>query len=316
VVPYAGSGTEPDASYRDWPVYWGPLPEQEAMLPPIPSPLPTRVDLSAPAAPLSDDPIRSALAAFVTTDGDGEHRVLLLARDGSLRSVDVTRIQPLLGDGGQDVSIARETLLSPGGQYLAFPQDGRVEVLSVATGAWRTIDVGGAPTRWLDWLGNEELFLRPDRLGGQGPTYNAVTGTRNGGNGVTVPVGPFDPAIHVPVGRYRQGPLGTAQTWTAITDLRLPDESARSARVLVVDAFESDDSALLTLGESVRSAPRPDNCCTVQFWLDTEHVVYESSTDPRRLVAWRVGTHELAVVSTITGAPSERVVSSYVRVWD
>jgi hypothetical protein len=139
---------------------------------------------------------------------------------------------------------------------------------------------------------------------------------RNGGNGFAVPVGPFDPAIHVPVGRYRQGPLGTAQTWTAISGLRLPGDAARSARVLVVDAFDSDDSALLTLGESARSTPRPDNCCSAQFWLDTEHIVYESPTDPHRLVAWRVGTHELAVVTTITGVPSQRLVSSYVRVWN
>jgi hypothetical protein len=316
VEPYPGGGARPDASYRGWPAFWGPRPEQEGMLPPIDSPLPTRIDLSAPASPLSDDPIRSALAAYVITDGDGRQRVLLLAQDGSLRSVDVTRLQPLLAEGGQDVSIARESLLSPGGQYLAFPQDGRVEVLTVATGAWRTIDVGDAPTAWLEWLGDEDLFLQPDRLGGQGPTYNVVTGMRNGGNGVAVPVGPLDPAIHVPVGRYRMGPLGTAQTWTAITGLRLPGDSARSARVLVVDAFESDSSALLTLGESARSAPRPDDCCSVQFWLDAEHIVYESPTDPRRLVAWRVGTHELAVVTTITGVPSQRLVSSYVRVWN
>jgi hypothetical protein len=316
VAPYPGGGSRPDASYRGWPVFWGPLPEQEGMLPPIDSPLPTRIDLSAPASPLSHDPITSALAAYVITDGDGRQRVLLLARDGSLRSVDVTRLQPLLTDGGQDVSIARETLLSPGGQYLAFPQDGSVEVLTVATGAWRTIEVGGAPTHWLEWLGDEDLFLQPGRLGGQGPTYNVVTGMRNGGNGVTVPVGPFDPAVHVPVGRYRMGPLGTAQTWTAITGLPLPGDSVRSARVLVVDAFESDNSALLALGESARSTPRHDDCCSAQFWLDTEHIVYESPTDPRRLVAWRVGTHELAVVSTITGVPSQRLVSSYARVWN
>lgn len=316
VAPYPGGDASPDTSYRGWPVFWGPLPEQEGELPRIDSPLPPSIDLSATATPLSDAPIRSALAAFAVTDSDGRPRVLLLAQDGSLRSVDVARLQPLLVDGGQDVSVARETLLSPGGQYLAFPQDGRVEVLTVATSEWRTIEVGDAPTAWLGWLGDEDLFLSPGRLGGQGPTYNAVTGRVTGSNHLVASVGPFDPAIHVPVGRYRMGPLGTAQTWSSITGLRLPGDSVRPTRVLVVDAFGGDNSALLTLTESARSTPRADDCCSAQFWLDTERIVYESPTDPRRLVAWRVGTHELAVVTTITGVPDQEVVSSYVRIWD
>lgn len=309
---YKDSGIRPDASYRGWPVYWGAQPGQEATLPRLDSPLPAEIDLAAPAERLEDAPISSALAAYTVTDTTDRQRLLLLAEDGSLRSVDVSRVRPLLVAGGQDVSVARETLLSPTGRFLAFPQEGSIEVLTLGTGEWRRIDTGSAPTAWLRWLGDSDLFLPPDRLGGQGPTYG-VDGRRSGSSGMVVPPGPFDSANGVPTGRYRQGPANTAQTWTA----RVPvaHDTSRRSLVLVVAGFQRDDDALLVLGGSAQS-PRPDGCCSVTFWLDNERLVYESPTDPRRLVAWRLGTHELDIVATLTGIePGQHVVSSYVRVW-
>jgi hypothetical protein len=307
------AGAEPDARVDGWPVFWGPTPAQEAGLPLVDSPLPTEIGLAAPAAALADDPIDAALAAYAITQADGSLRLLLLAEDGSLRSVDVSDIRPLL-DGGQDVSIARETLLSPTGRFLAFPQDGRIRVLTLATGEWRTIDTGSAPTTWVTWLGVSDLYLPPTRLGGQGPTFSALDGSRTGGSGFFVPAGPVDPAVSVALGRYRMGPLGTAQTWSSV-DVPLPRASLRPGRVVVVEGYRRADDAVLVLGETV-TEERPEDCCSVSFWLDDERVAYESATEPRRLVAWRVGTHELAVVATLSGVqPGQGVVSSYVRVW-
>ncbi|RYU09969.1 hypothetical protein [Nocardioides iriomotensis] len=313
--PYDSSrGSQPDGEEDGWSVFRGPTAEQETALPLVESPLPTEIDLGAPAAPLEDDPVEAALAAYAITREDGSIELLLLADDGSLRSVDVSDVQPL-SDGGLDVSIARETLLSPTGRFLAIPQEGSVLVLTLATGDWRTIDTGTAPTAWVSWLGESDLYLPPARLGGQGPTYSALDGTRNGSNGFVVPTGPFDPATGVPIGRSRQGPLGTAQTWASVA-VPGPDTPPVPSRVVVVDGFTRADDALLVLGET-NTSERPDSCCSVAFWLDGERIVYESQTDPRRLVAWRVRTHELGTVATITGiVPGQRVVSSYVRVWD
>ena len=313
VPGYDTTSTRPDAREDGWPVYWGPTVEQEVALPLVESPLPTEIDLGAPAAPLEDDPVDTALAAYAVTHTDGAIELLLLAEDGSLRSVDVSDVQPL-SDGGVDVSIARETLLSPTGRFVAFPQDGSLLVLTLATGDWRTIDTGTAPTAWVSWLGESDLYLPPSRLGGQGPTYSALDGTRNGSNGFAVPAGPFDPATGVPLGRYRMGPLGTAQTWASVA-LPGPDTPPVPTRVVVVDGYTRADDALLVLGETGTSE-RPESCCSVTFWLDSQRIVYESATDPRRLVAWRVGTHELGTVATISGlVPGQHVVSSYVRVW-
>jgi hypothetical protein len=307
------AGAEPDAQLDGWPVFWGPTPAQEAGLPVVDSPLPAEIDLAAPAAALEDDPVDAALAAYAIRQADGSLRLLVLAEDGSLRSVDVSEVRPLL-DGGKDVSIARETLLSPTGRFLAFPQDGRILVLTLATAEWRTIGTGAAPTAWVSWLGASDLYLHPTRLGGQGPMYSALDGARTGSNGFFVPTGPVDPAVSVPLGRYRMGPLGTAQTWAPV-DVPLPRSALRPSRAVVVEGNRRSDDALLVLGET-DTAARPEACCSVSFWLDDERIVYESATDPRRLVAWRVGTHELAVVATLAGVePGQGVVSSYVRVW-
>ena len=90
----AGSGAKPDGRYRGWPVYWGPLTSQEPTLPRVASPFPRTVDLSAPAPDVADQPISAALAAYAVLDDAGGQRLLLLAPDGSLRSVDTSRVAP------------------------------------------------------------------------------------------------------------------------------------------------------------------------------------------------------------------------------
>ena len=90
------------------------------------------------------------------------------------------------------------------------------------------------------------------------------------------------------------------------------------------DAWVEGDApahdALLVLGSAPTpdAAQRPDLCCGVEFWLDSDTVVYESQTQPRQLVSWRVGTHDLGRVASIVGFDPDRelLVSSYARIWD
>ena len=320
--PGGARGTRPDGRYRGWSVYWGPLADQEGTLPAVASPLPRTIDLSAPAPDLASDPVRSALAAFALTDESGVRRVLLLAPDGSLRSVDVSRVAPYDDGTGRDVSVARPTLLSPTGRYLAFPQQGRVLVLTLATARWRSIETGRAPTAGVQWMGDTDLWLPRTPQGGDGPMYSLATGRRSGGANPAAPRGPLDDGA-TPSGRWRMGPGGDAQGWSGVTGVPLPPHAIRPAQVLVARVDAPLGHALLVLGAAslAQDRTRPVDCCGVQFWLDGSTVVYESTGSggrPERLVAWRVGSHDLGLVATIEGYDADRegLVASYVRIWD
>jgi hypothetical protein len=313
-----GTGTQPDGHYRGWPVYWGPLASQESELPQVASPLPSVIDLSAPTTDVADDPIGAALAAYVLIDDNGGQRLLLLAPDGSLRTVDTSRVAAYDDGSGDDISIAHDSLLSPTGEYLAFPQAGHVMVLTLATGAWRSVDTGDRPTTTLHWMGNTDLWLPPSSQGGDGPMYSVLDGRRSGATNVAAPAGPS--STGAPYGRWRMGPLGTAQSWGRVAGLPVPPDDVTPSQALVVEGGAPAHDALLVLGSasSPDAAQRPDLCCGVEFWLDSETVVYESQTQPRRLVSWRVGTHDLGRVASIVGFDPDRelLVSSYARIWD
>jgi hypothetical protein len=311
--------TKPDGHFRGWPVYWGPLPSQEQTLPRVASPFPDRIDLSAPAPGLDSDPIDEALAAYALLDEDGGTRLLLLAPDGSLRTVDTSRVAPYDDGSGDDISVGHESLLSPTGEYLAFPQPGHVLVLTLATGEWRTVDTHDAPTTTLHWLGETDLWLPPTSQGGRGLLYSVVDGRRSGVTNMAAPSDPLSPGSG-PYYRWRMGPGGWAQAWTGVRGLPVPGNEITPSQVLRVDGDSPARDALLVLSSS--SLPednvRADYCCGVVFWLDDDTVVYDSQAQPRRLVSWQVGTHALGWVASIEGFDPERevLVSSYARIWD
>ena len=312
-------GARPDGRYRGWPVYWGPPVPQEETLPRVDSPFPETVDLSAPAPDVADEPIAAALAAYALLDEGGGTRLLLLAPDGSLRSVDTSRVAPYDDGAGDDISVAHDSLLSPTGEYLAFPQAaGQVRVLTLATGEWRTVDTGGGQVVTLQWMGDTDIWLPPTTQGGQGPMYSVLDGTRVGSTGEAAPRSPFGAGAG-PYGRWRMGPLGVAQSWGRVAGLPLPRDEVSPSQVLLVQGYSSADDALLELGTTASDDPqRPEHCCGVVFWLDSQTVVYGSPVQPGRLIAWRVGTHDLGRVTSVEGYDPEReiVVSSYARIWD
>jgi hypothetical protein len=116
------------------------------------------------------------------------------------------------------------------------------------------------------------------------------------------------------------GPGGWAQSWTGVEGLPVPGNEITPSQVLRVDGDSPAGDALLVLSSSDLPVDnvREDHCCSVAFWLDGDTVVYESREQPRRLVAWQVGTHALGWVASIEGFDPERqvLVSSYARIWD
>ncbi|KRF14539.1 hypothetical protein [Nocardioides sp. Soil796] len=311
----ASTGTEPDGRHGDWRVYWGPADKQEARLPRVDSPLPRQVDLSADATDLADDPIDTALAAYAVMDGSGLRTVLLLAPDGSLRRVDVSRVQPLVDDSG-NVIAAGTNMLSPKGDHLQFPQNDSVLMLTLATGEWRTIEVGEAVTEHATWVG-DDLHL-PSTVGGAGPLYG-VDGQRTGASRRGLPTAPPGDDV-TPYGLARSGPKGVAQSWSGADGLPVADHEVTPSEVMVVQGFDESDSALLVFGSKAFAnlgGERNKECCPVKFWLDDDWVVYEAQDGSPRLIAWQVGTHDFRRVSELTGLKpdQEYAVSSYSRIW-
>ena len=266
--PPTRTGTQPDGHYRGWPVYWGPPASQESTLPQVASPLPSVIDLSAPTTDVATDPIDAALAAYALTDDNGGLRLLLLAADGSLRTVDTSRVAPFDDGAGNDVSVARETLLSPTGKYLAFPQPGSVLVLTLASGAWRTVDTGDAPTDLDDLDGRH----RPVAAVGarRWPRADVLRDRRTAlGQPETAPAGGSARAGSYAVRSLAVGPNGDAQSWSGwrATRPRGGDHPVAGPR-REGDAPTHD--ALLVLGSAAMAQDdvRPDPCCGVAFWLD------------------------------------------------
>ena len=102
--------------------------------------------------------------------------------------------------------------------------------------------------------------------------------------------------------------------------LPVPPHATTPAQVLRVEGDSPAHDALLAYGSATvpEGDARADLCCGVVFWLDGDTVVYESQGQARRLVAWRVGTHDFRSVAQIEGYDPDRelVVSSYARIWD
>ena len=211
------------------------------------------------------------------TDDAGGTRLLLLAPDGSLRSVDTSRVAPLDDGAGTDVSVARDTLLSPTGEYLAFPQPGGVLVLTLATGAWRAVDTGDRVTTTLQWSQDTEPWPPRTSQGGWGPLYSALDGTRSGAEHLVDRRRRSMPAP----GRTGGGTWAPAawRGWARVPGLPVLRGEITPSQVLLVQGDVRAHDALLVLSaaSTPQEQPRPDFCCGAAFWLEPD----VSSTPPR-----------------------------------
>jgi len=218
--PYVPGDGSPDTHYAGMRVWWAPTLAQEAHLPAYPdSPLPATIDVGAGVAALTEHPLSRAVAAFAgRTDGISLEYLVVLAPDGRQYAVDTSRVRPMTDpEGNARIDVSASTL-SPSGEYLMFPQQHSILVLTLRTGAWMTVDTGDHPTWYATWLDDRVLaLLDPAHPHALAPTYT-LGGKREGGTTL------LDGTPSVPLigseayGRVRTGPNDRAQAfWPGAT---------------------------------------------------------------------------------------------------
>ena len=311
----APSGAPPDARLDGAPVYAAPTLEPEVALPVMDlarPPLPEVIDLSVEATPVESDPIEAAAAAYAVLDDVGGARVLLVVDDGSYRSLDVTRLRPVTHEDGYQGSPLGQSMLSPTGAYLQFPQDGHLMVYDLGRSEWRRIETGGEPTADATWANDTQVYLRPRPDGGEGAVYDVELGESSGRMRYDAPDGGLDLGrLAAPYGRYRTGPAGEAQSWYSDVALSLPGGRVEAPELLVATG---PTRSVLAFGDR---AERWKECCPVAGWVTQGVIAFESRRAEPRLLAWWVGSHRVETVSRIVGvtAGEETFVGSYARWW-
>lgn len=314
-TPYRG-GKAADATVAGAQVWWSPTPAQEAGLPALPSIVPPHIDLAAQAPSLAEQPISQAVAAFALVGDVGLDRLLLVAPDASLRTVDVTRLARVHQANGYPILPETQSMLSPTGQYLMFPQDHSVEVLTLRTGRWRSVDTGSLATADATWESDDAFFLPQHGSGTRGPAYDVHARPA----GVWTLGGLIDTDGLGPVewyGRLRQGPADVGQS--AFLSSRVPGrpgDVTNGQGLLVQEEVHGPGRDVLVFSDPAGGSRMKAGAPFVG-WLDADTAVYESMGSTSRVVGWRVGSHDFGLLSTITGLDAGRFsyVSSWARLW-
>ncbi len=313
-TPYRGS-SKPDGTYRGTSVWWAPSVAQESSLAYGANPFPTTIDLSAPATALANAPIPRAYAAFAVGDDSGPSEVLVLAPDGSLRSISLTSVSPMRDPEGNLRIRAGASMLSPSGEYLMFPQDGSIQLFRLKDQQWSTIDTGSSPTwdaTWADGASDRIVLRDPERADETFPVFDVHGDRVAGGTRATDFLSPrFDDRIYGLPHRSLNGSL--AQSYGAGADVPQPPSLHLSPGQSDWIGIASAPDAILVLPQE---PARQKQCCQVAGWLDWDVLLYESrSSEGLRLLAWQQGTGNFWQVSDVVGwtMGEESVVSSYAR---
>jgi hypothetical protein len=304
----------PDATVARARVWWGPTPAQEAALPAWSSLVPAHIDLAADAPDLARDPLSQAVAAFAVVGDHGLDRLLLVAPDGSLRTVDVSRLVPVRRANGYRILPETQSMLSPTGQFLLFPQDGAVEILTLRTGRWHSVDTGNLQTSDATWYRDDAFLLPQHGAGTRGPAFD-VRGSHAGAGSLG---GLVDLSGLRPVewyGRLRMGPGVVGQS--AFLSPRVPVRAGdvENGQGLVVQQDDGRRDVLVYGDPGTGSRWKAGG--PFVGWADGRTAVYESVGTTSRVVGWRVGTHDFGLLSTIDGfdAGTFSYISSWARLW-
>jgi hypothetical protein len=300
--PTTGSplpSSPPDTTYAGAGVWWSPTLAVEADLPWLEddSPLPREIDLSegAPDAAGSE----RAVAAFsvVELESGALRRVVLLAPDGSTRSLDTSRLGPVQDEqGNAGLSPLANGSLAPDGRHLFFVQNSSLELYEPATGSWRTIDTPDWLAEGARWLDADTIWVPAELGGATGTTYGVdgrLISPRTVAEQETVVLGD-DAQVYGPV---KTGGTGSAQSQVLAGPVEpVPAGNVSNPEAVVV----RKGSELFALAlHSAGSAPlRSKGCCPVAGLLDANTAVFESSG---RLLAWRVGSPDVRRVTEVTG---------------
>ena len=288
----AGGTAVPTATrredYRGAAVWEAPPAERELELPrwhepSLPDGLdPSRSEAGPPGAP----------ARGLVVDGT---RVFALGDDGGLSELDVTRLRPVSDAGGNRFGPVTADSLSPDGTTAFFVQDRSLEVLDLVTGRWRSIDTPDGPAEGARWITDEEIWV-PDGAASRG------AGTAYGLDGSVA-----QSFVHwVGVGFGRDGdawgaPASTADRIAQDVFLAGPVDGTGVSNPEAVVVRTGDRVDVLTMWPA-GTATRQKGCCEVLGFLDDDTVLFASrSTEGYRLLAWRVATPEVSLVSRIAG---------------
>jgi hypothetical protein len=288
--------SEADATYEGVPVWWSPPQQDELILDQVDSPLPSVVDLQEGPLVTSLD---RAVAAFWVAN-----RVRLIGPDGGQLAVDISVLDDLTKLNGYGYRPVHASMLSPGGEYLIFPQDHSVQVYTVATGAWREVPTGNRTTRFLTWVDDDSFALAPNELPGVLSAVFGVDGVQESGQRTGHLEPGFGTGKAQPYGLTRRLGSSQAQSWGMGLPIQVEDAGIFLSDPEFIDATVDGKHSLLAIMWNVRDSGHGGRflqCCPVAGWLDEGTLVYESKQTDPALVAWSVGTGELGLVSRIKG---------------
>lgn len=301
---------QPDAHYQGRPVWFAPSLDKEKSLPRLPdSPLPTVVDLSAPAPDLATHPLSRAAAAYAVVSDRGVKRVVLVGPNGELRSVDISRVKPMTDPEGNKRVDAGPAMLSPSGETLMFPQDFGIELFDIKTHTWRWLYTIPSNSTWgALWDDSENIHVPTgDNYAYSIDPNSPPTDWQIGDTVDTIP-----PSGSQPYGIYRIGD-GPAQSYSAGADVPQPASlglSPRQSDWLGIAGILFKDRVLVFPAEPGRQK----FCCQVDAWVGRDVLLFDSrSSDGVRVLGWQVGTHRFWHVTKIVGVNygKQSVVSSY-----
>lgn len=289
------TSSEPDARYAGAPVWVGPRPEEEAGLPRLEGTgLPEEIDLSA-GAPSAAGIGRAVGVLGVWPDGDLS-RVVAVGADGASYSVPIEGVLERVTDEGGNVSSAlQDQSLSPGGGRVFFIQESSLEVYDFATGAWTHIPTRAWVAEGARWITDTEVWV-PERLGEtvRGTAYDVVA-VEAWPQRIRPPEVPWSGEGEA-FGPARPSGTDVAQSHFLAEPLEL--DGASYAGVNAVVAVVDDQPHVLAFDGL---GPRWKGCCPVVGWSAPDTVLFESRQEDARVLAWRVGSHDVHQVSRIVG---------------
>ena len=302
----AVSRPSPDGSFLGTPVWFAPRVGQEATLPSLPdSPLPQTIDLSAPAPDLATHPIPRAVAAYAVGSDGGVQRVVVVGPAGQLRAVDLSHVKPMADPEGNRRIDAGPAMVSPGGDYLMFPQDLGIELLRVADAHWRWLYTLPGRSTWdAQWDGPHSILVPTE----EHYTYPiAVSAPANSWSTSHVSSVPHRGSQKY--GPFRIGEGGVAQSY-------YPGAAVPQPARLRLSPAQSDWIGVISNRRTALVVPadprREKACCAPKAWSGRSTLAYESrSSEGLRLLAWQVGTHRFWLVTKVVGwEPGKQFVNS------
>jgi hypothetical protein len=296
----------PDTLYRGAQVWLAPATDEEGGLTRLADTgLPGEIDLS-PGRPAARGIGRAVGVLGVWPDG-GLSRVVAVGADGGSYSLDLTGVVgPVADEQGNVISALTQEGLAPDGRYVFFVQERSLEVYDFQTDAWIHIATPAWLAEGARWVGADRIHV-PERLGSTagGTTYDA-TGREVAGvaiDGAAAWTG-TDEAF----GPLKAGPEGVARGHYLAGGVALGGTTYSGLDAVVATVGAEHDLLVFAPLDQ-----RWKGCCPVVGWSGPDIVLLESRHSSAHVLAWRVGTHDVRLVSSIVGwvAGAEAYVASW-----